>query len=179
MKEVARLLFELGVLCRTRRTGFYHIGITDHNTIAAHSFRTAILAYILSEIEGANTNKVLKMALIHDLPESRLLDHTFVQKKYFSIKKSIFTVLRDQLNGIKGNKELIELYKEFEDGQSKEAKVVRDADILETIIEAKEYVQRGSDIAKRFLDRKAELKTKKALKLFTLLQKKTIYWWLF
>jgi len=79
---------------------------------------------------------------------------------------------------LKGSEELKEAFDEFKKGESKEAQVVQDANILEALIEAKEYVQQGIKIMERwFLDKRKELKTETAKKLFDVLEKETIYWW--
>ncbi|RLJ09081.1 MAG: phosphohydrolase, partial [Candidatus Aenigmatarchaeota archaeon] len=43
-KDMLKLIFELGVLSRMPRTGPYHVGITNHETTAAHTFRATVLA---------------------------------------------------------------------------------------------------------------------------------------
>ena len=56
-KNILKLMFELGVLSRTPRTGPYHVGITNQETAAAHSFRSSALAYLIAKEEGADENK--------------------------------------------------------------------------------------------------------------------------
>jgi len=177
-KDLLKIIFELGVLSRTPRTGLYQVGITNQETTAAHVFRTTALAYFIAQEEGADTNKVLKMCLVHDFPETRLLNQTFVQKKYYSVEDKMNNVLSEQLRDLKGSEELKEAFDEFKKGESKEAQVVQDANILEALIEAKEYIQQGIKIMERwFLDKRKELITETAKKLFDVLEKETIYWW--
>lgn len=177
-KNLLKLMFELGVLSRTPRTGPYYAGITNQETAAAHSFRTTALAYFIAQEENADVNKVLKMCLIHDFPETRLLDQTFIQKELYSVKDKMNKVLSKQLRNLKGSEELQKLFDELTKGNSKESQVVQDADILEALIEAKEYIQQGIKIMERwFLDKKKELKTNAAKKIFDILKKETIYWW--
>ncbi|MDI6721073.1 MAG: HD domain-containing protein, partial [Candidatus Aenigmarchaeota archaeon] len=174
-KSLLKLMFELGVLSRMPRTGPYHVGITDHETCAAHSFRVMALAYFIAQEEKADTNKVLKMALVHDFPEARLMDQTFIQRKYYSAKEKEGKALSDQLGRLKGAEELKEIFDEFLKSGSKEADVVWDADILETLVEAKEYVQQGIKIMERwFLGKRKLLKTETGKRLFDILEKENI-----
>lgn len=177
-KDLLKLLFELGVLSRQPRSGHYHVGITNHETAAAHSYRQMALAYFMAQQEGAATGKVLKMALVNDFPETRVLNQTFVQKKYYDVDDKENEVLKDQLRGLKGSEELTALHKELLEGETLEAKVATDANRLATLIEAKEYVQQGITIMERwFLDKKQELKTETAKRLFDVLEKEDIFWW--
>ena len=177
-KNLLKLMFELGTLSRTPRTGPYHVGITNHETSAAHSFRTSVLAYFIANEEGADVNKVLKMCLVHDFPETRLLNQTFIQGEFYSVEDKLNKVLSKQLRNLKGSDELQKIFEELRKGKSKEAQVVQDANILEALVEAKEYIQQGIEIMKRwFLDKKKELRTATAKKIFDVLEKETIYWW--
>jgi len=177
-KNLLKLMLELGILSRTPRTGPYHVGITNHETSSAHSFRTSALAYFIAQEEKVDVAKVLKMCLVHDFPETRLLNQTFVQGKFYSVKDKQNKVLSEQLRNLKGSDELKKVFGEFIKGETKESKVVQDANILEALIEAKEYIQQGIKIMERwFLDKKRELKTETAKKIFDVLKKETIYWW--
>ncbi|MFH0949501.1 MAG: HD domain-containing protein [Candidatus Aenigmatarchaeota archaeon] len=177
-KNLLKLIFELGVVARTPRTGHYHVGITNQLTSAAHSYRQMTLAYFMAQNEGADTGKTLKMGLINDFPESRVLNQTFVQKKYFDTDKLENKVLTDQLRNLNGSKELIELHKELLEGKTLEAKIVLDANRLATLVEAKEFVQQGIKIMERwFLDKEKDFKTKTGKELFKVLKKEEIFWW--
>jgi len=177
-KDLLKLMFELGVVARTPRTGPYHVGITNQLTSAAHSYRAMALAYFMAQEEGADASRVMKMCLVNDFPESRILDNTFVQKKYFDAEKSAPAVLKDQLRGLKGSEELAALHKELRELRTREAKVASDAVKLETLAEAKEYVQQGTKIMERwFLDKDKEFLTKTGRELFDVLKKEDIFWW--
>jgi len=177
-KDLLKLIFELGVVARTPRTGPYHVGVTSQLTSAAHSYRAMALAYFMACEEKADAGKVLKMCLVNDMPESRILDNTFVQKKYFEAEKSAPAVLKDQLRTLKGSDELVELHRELREGRSLEAKIAAEAGKLETLIEAKEEMQKGNKIMERwFLGKEKEFVTKTGKELFVVLQKEDIFWW--
>lgn len=177
-KRLLNLMMELGVLTRTPRSGPYHVGITNQQTSAAHSYRSSILAYFIAKEEGADENRVLKMCLIHHFPETRLLNQTFVQTRYYSVKDKNKEVIEDQLRGIDGSNELKDLLLEYKERKSREAKIVRDANTLETLVEAKEYMQQGVKIMEIWFSNKREgLHTDTARKLFDVLEKETLFWW--
>ncbi|MGA9229158.1 MAG: HD domain-containing protein, partial [Nitrosotalea sp.] len=46
------------------------VGIEHPESVADHSYGTAIMAMVLSDSQKLNTEKILKMALLHDLAES-------------------------------------------------------------------------------------------------------------
>jgi putative hydrolase of HD superfamily len=175
-KDLIKLVMEAGVLAKTPRSGPYHVGITNQETIASHMYRTMLLAYFIGKEEGADVDKILKMGLVKDLPEARTLDLTFIQKKYIKIKGGEEGVIKDQLRGM--GTELKDLFEEFNRNKSLEANVANDASILEGLVEAKEYVQQGAKIMERwFLDKKGMLKTKTGKNIFDTLEKETLYWW--
>ncbi|RLJ07472.1 MAG: hypothetical protein DRP13_03835 [Candidatus Aenigmatarchaeota archaeon] len=177
-RNLLKLMFELGILSRTPRTGPYHVGITNHETSASHSFRTSALAYFIAKEENADVNKVLKMCLVHDFPETRLLNQTFIQGEFYSVKDKLNKVLSKQLRNLKGSEELQKIFEELIKSETKEAQIVQDANILEALIEAKEYIQQGVKIMERwFLDKKKKLKTETAKKILDVLEKENIYWW--
>lgn len=179
-ENLLKLMFELGILSRTPRSGPYHVGITDHETSAAHSFRTSALAYFIAKEEGADENKVLKMCLVHDFPETRLLNQTFIQKEFYSVNDKTRDVLSKQLRNIKGSDELMGLFEEFSKSDSKEAKIVKDANTLEALVEAKEYIQQGANVMKvwfTYKDKRKEMNTETAKKLLDVLERETIEWW--
>ncbi len=72
-------------------------------------------------------------------------------------------------------------FEEYIKGETKEAKIVQDANTLEALIEAKEYVQQGIKIMKKWFKGKEfkgkEFKGKTGKKIFDALKRENIYWW--
>jgi putative hydrolase of HD superfamily len=46
------------------------LGLENPESVADHSYLTAVMSMIISDLNGLNTQKVLKMSLLHDLAES-------------------------------------------------------------------------------------------------------------
>lgn len=54
MNSMAKYLYEMGQLKRVKRSGWWMAGITDTESVVEHSFRTAMLGYILASLERAD-----------------------------------------------------------------------------------------------------------------------------
>ncbi|MBI4020779.1 MAG: HD domain-containing protein [Candidatus Aenigmarchaeota archaeon] len=177
-RKLLALLFEAGVLTRTLRSGPYQVGVTTQETVAAHGYRQTLLAYFLAQAEDADVGTVLTMCLAHDLPEARTGDLTFIHKKYVSLRQGEQAILREQLRNLDGAKDLEAAFRAYQKQASLEAHVVRDADLLEALVEAAEQSRLGATVMKRwFLDKRKELHTPTAKRLFDRLQKDDVLWW--
>lgn len=111
--------------------------------------RVVFLALMIARKEGIqNEEKIIKMALIHDLAETRTTDLSYVQKVYVNADehKSAEDLFADTaLENLR-----TEFLHEYEERQSIEAKIVKDADNLEVDIELKELEQQGSKLPKKW-----------------------------
>ena len=126
MKNIVNFLFEVGMLKRTPRTGYQFLG-SGKESVADHSFRTAIIGHILSLNEpGADPYKTILMCLVHDLHEARTGDHNF-------------------------GKDIRSITHEFNKGESLEARISRDADQLDLIFELKAQKDLGNSYAEEWL----------------------------
>ncbi|MBL7211931.1 MAG: HD domain-containing protein [Desulfobacteraceae bacterium] len=142
MKRSAKFLFEVGMLKKTPRTGYQFLG-SGGESVADHSFRTAVIGYVLASQEpDADLNKVILMCLFHDLPEARTGDHNYVNKRY--VKADEERALRDQVRELPQGDEIITVIQEFNADGTLEARLARDADQLDLIFELKEQLDLGN-----------------------------------
>lgn len=177
MKRIANFLFEAGMLKRTPRTGFQFLG-SGAESVAEHIFRTVYIGYALGHLsKGANSDKLLKMCLFHDLPEARTGDLNYVNKKY--VKADIEKAVDDLASTVPFGNEIGELIREFEEGESAEAQLAHDADQLELILALKEYKDVGNKYADEWLDYALKrLRTDAARELAeTILETDSSLWW--
>jgi putative hydrolase of HD superfamily len=61
------------VIClkKVRRSGWmFKAGISSAESVADHSFSLSVMAMVFSDLKGLNTERAVKMAIIHDLAES-------------------------------------------------------------------------------------------------------------
>jgi len=149
MKRIIEFLFEVGMLKKSPRTGYQFLG-SGGESVADHSFRTAIIGYALASGEPeADRNKVVLMCLFHDLSEARCGDHNYVNKKYVEVDEE--SAVRDQVRGLPFNNEIKTLLNEFNSNDTLEASLSKDADQLDLILELKEQLDLGNPNAQDWL----------------------------
>jgi len=130
-KKIAQFIYECGILSKTPRSGFWFLG-TGQQSVAEHIARTALIGWALSYLTPkANRDKVIRMCLTHDLGEGRTSDLNYVHQKYGKMSET--QALKDIAASVPFGAEIESLYTEFEERNSIEAKLTRDADQLEFI----------------------------------------------
>ena len=152
-------LFEIGSLRNIPRA-WQQILTARVQNITEHIFRTTMIAWIIAVAEKADTNKVIKMCLVHDIAESRASDIAFMHRGYVTrdeelAKTHIFanTLLE---------KESRDILKEYEERKSLESKIVKDADNLDVDLELKELARIGDTAAINIQkDHRSEVRYKK------------------
>jgi putative hydrolase of HD superfamily len=160
--------FEMaGKLKRTPRSGWVEVGVRQPESVADHTFRTSILCMIYSDLEGLDELKLLRMALIHDLPEAIIGDLT-PSRKTAEIEAKEDTAMNQILSLLpKRQKEkYMALWNEYKKCETKEAKAVRQLEKLEMALQAKEYEKAGStrQSPKRFIESTEEAITRPELR---------------
>ncbi len=179
-------MFEIGTMKKIPRMHQQMLLSQDlSDNIATHSYRVAIIAWFLAKMEKIDPYKTVMMAFLHDINEIRSGDHNYVHKKYVKIFGNEIT--NDQLGSLPF-KDLFQIDTEYEIRKSKEAIIVKDADLLDQILLLKEYAHQGNSEAKIWLSGKGKankkniqyinLKTKSAKKLGKeILEGKVSEWW--
>ncbi len=153
MDKLVDLLYEIGILKRVKRSGWWIAGVKDPETVAEHSFRATIIGYMLAMLEGIDSNKVVKMCLLHDIEESRLTDINKITSEYIDKKQMKQEAIYDQVSGLPSpiKEEFLNLVEEFTEQKTSEAQLARDADLLECAIQAKEYIESGHESARDWI----------------------------
>lgn len=151
IEKLVAFFYEIGNLRRVLRAHQQMLLVSDPtDNIASHSFRVAFIGYFLAKELGADSDKVLKMCLLHDLEEVRTSDQNWVHKKYVKVYEG--EVRRDQLEGLFHTDELLKLSDEYEKRETTEAKIVKDADLLDQVFLLKEYSHQGNKEAEHWLN---------------------------
>lgn len=173
MKNLINFLLKAGKLKRMRRSGWVLRKVKDPETITEHSFRLAIMGWLLGKRKGVNPEKIIKLALIHDLgevysgditPYDDILPKNEKQKKellktwprfsdkkkkeYFLNKhKKEWESLKKIVSDLSYNdqKEIINLWCEYELGLTEESRFVKQLDKVENLVQALEYWQEDKD----------------------------------
>lgn len=183
-KQDAKLLnfiAEAGMLKRVRRSGWWVLGIKDAETVAEHSFRCAVIGYIIACMEKAPPYKVLLMTLFNDMHEARINDLHKMSERYIKLRKAEDRAFAEQIGSLPENikNELSSMRKEYKRQNTKESIIARDADILECLIQAKEYEEHGYKEAFKFMKKAPSfLKTKSSKKLWSMAKAMNLNeWW--
>lgn len=127
-----------------KRTGWQLRNVEDPESVADHSWGVALLILIYGETEEINTDKALKMALVHDLAEvetgdlpTRAVD---VEQEISDEEKELKE--REAISGISkdlNRHEIRHLWKEYNRKKSSEANFVKDMDMIEMCLQALKY----------------------------------------
>jgi putative hydrolases of HD superfamily len=180
-RDIAKYLYELGQLKRVKRSGWWIAGVKDPESVAEHSFRTAAIAYILAQMEGANPERAALIALFHDVSESRTNDIHRITRRYVDwagVDKKAVEEQSKRLPPEIGNR-VVSFFQELEEETSPEARIARDADILECLIQAREYQALGHrDVSDWIVNARAALKTESAKRIAAAcLETEPREWW--
>lgn len=155
MKKNSRnvdLMFEIGSIRHVDRGWKQGFGERCAN-VAEHTLRVMWIALIISRMEGkGDEGKIMKIALAHDLAESRTGDVWHLQKKYINDDEG--SALNDTLQdtSLEDFSELI--LGEYGDRKSIEAKIVKDADNLDCDLELVEMLSRGNKLLDSLRDKR-------------------------
>lgn len=154
MDTVARFFHELGQLERVARSGWWLAGIRDAESVAAHSFRTALIAYVLAELEGADAARTALLALVHDTAETRVNDAHRLAARYIETADGETRAHGDQVRELPArvSRALDALWQEAKTRTTREARLAKDADRLDCLIKAHEYAEQGHDV-EEWIDR--------------------------
>lgn len=167
MENIIKFLLEAGKLKRIARTGWVLRGVKNPETIADHTFRMTIMAWIIGDQNRLNLTKVLKIALIHDLCEvyagdmtpydgllptdkklrmaalskvprlSKSLKEKRLREKHKKEKASLEKILASLPENERT--EIMALWLDYENGTTKEGRFVKQVDRVENLLQALEY----------------------------------------
>lgn len=139
-------LIELQRLKRLERTGWTLRGLPNGTeSVAAHSFGVTVAAMLLADKIKArgseiDIERVLKMALLHDWAETRVGDMPRTATKYFGaeVRTKAETAAFADIVGSLGAAEpqYQNLYQDYEQRDSLEARLVKAADVIDLLIQA-------------------------------------------
>jgi len=180
ISRLANLLFEVGTLRKVPRAHMQTLlthDLTDN--IASHSFRVAIIGWFLAQLEDVDPYIVSMMCLFHDTAEARSGDQNWVHKKYVKVFEE--EIIKDQLKDLPAAKKLLKISKEYTKRKTSEAKIAKDADLIDQILLLKEYEWTGNKEATDWLKGEQQynrLSSNSAKKLAgEILKQKPHAWW--
>ena len=115
--------------------------IDNPESVADHSYSTTVLSMILSDMKGLDSEKIIRMALLHDLAESVIgditPDHITKNEKITKENHAIKQILKNLPDSI--TELYFEIWNDYQKKISKEAILLHDIDKLEMAFQAKFY----------------------------------------
>jgi putative hydrolase of HD superfamily len=120
-------------------------GISSPESVSDHTYAMCAIGMILSDMLGFDTERVMKMTIIHDLPESIASDHMpgeiTRKKKRIEEKKIMTSILRQMPSTIRSNYR--NLWEEYQTNKTQIAKFVHKLDKFEMAMQAIQYINEG------------------------------------
>lgn len=127
----------------------------EPESIGDHMYRMGIMALVVPDIPGIDRDRCIKIALVHDIAEAIVGDITPSDGVPKAEKSRMEREALDQMCALLGEpsraKEIHELWMEYEENSTPEAKIVKDFDKVEMILQAMEYEkEQGHDLEEFF-----------------------------
>ncbi|KAF0975194.1 hypothetical protein FDP41_005947 [Naegleria fowleri] len=154
-RNIVNFLKIVSKLKHTLRTGWVDCKVQHPESIASHMYRMGIISMLTRNQPNIDTDKCIKMSLVHDLSEAIAGDitpHAGVSKeeKYRLEREAIERMRSTLLEGVNDTdkeseeyiqtvNEMLNLWQEYEDGTSPEAIIMKDIDRFDMVLQALEY----------------------------------------
>ena len=177
MESIADFLFEVGMLCKTPRSGYQFLG-SGRESVAEHVLRTVFIGYALCKLnDSLDELRVLKMCVLHDLPEARTGDMNYVNKKYVEVDEA--KAVRELTEGLFFGGDIRQAIEEFNAKETKESQIARDADQIALILQLKEYGDLGNKYSDEWIKYALQrLSTREGKNLAArIIQTDSSHWW--
>jgi len=168
MNNFIDFFIDVGKLKKKKRSGWVLREVKNPETIAEHSFRVALMGWIFADKkEKLNIERIIKMALIHDICEVYAGDITPYDSILPKNKKDLRKLMRThpRFSNIekrelalekhkkewqalikitsklerKLREEILDLWLDYEEGKTKEGRFLKQVDKVENLLQALEY----------------------------------------
>ncbi|NCC26340.1 MAG: HD domain-containing protein [Deltaproteobacteria bacterium] len=147
--RLADLLFKIGMLRKTPRSGYQFLG-TGAENVAEHSFRTAVIGFVLAKKAGADPARTACLCLFHDMHEARIGDFNYVNRIYNTCDENL--ALRHALEGTGLAADILPMWEELLSCSTLEGRLAQDADQLDLMLNLKEELDLGNRYAAKWLE---------------------------
>jgi len=139
---ISNFFYQIAGLKKLPRSGWkIKIGLNDSESVAEHSYMMSVMAMVLSDMKSLNSEKVIKMSILHDWAESKIGD--FMPDEIGYDKKSELEnyAMSEILESLpqKIQSDYQDMWHEFSDRETPEARLVHELDKLEMALQAKIY----------------------------------------
>ena len=139
---ISDFFFQIAGLKKLPRSGWkIKLGLNNSESVAEHSYMMSVMAMVLSDLKSLDSEKVIKMSILHDWAESKIGD--FMPDEIGYDKKSelenyaMTEILESLPQSIQANYK--KMWNEFLVRETPEARLVHELDRLEMALQAKIY----------------------------------------
>ncbi len=151
----SKFLSYVDALSQVPRRGWKLRGIEKPETVLEHSFRVAILALLVRDYYEVDGEKLLSLALIHDLAEALAGDITpfdgIGRDEKEKREKEAFEIMTSELpEALK--EEFLFLWKELKSCKTLEARLVKQLDKIDMAFKARMYEDEGYKNLEEFVE---------------------------
>ena len=157
-----------------KRTGWVQKQIPGPESVADHTFGVSFLALTIDLPEGVDRDKLLKMAVIHDVAEVEIGDQVLENGKKADEEKIREKHLEESKFSSKlfsNKKELNDLFQEFIEQRTKTSKFLKELDKLEMAFQASKYREHGKDLAEFFENAEKYIESQQVKEIFEEIRK--------
>lgn len=152
--QVLTLFEAIHPLDRVPRAGFLLRGVAEPESVSAHAHFLAVMALLFCErFPEYDKARVLAMAIVHDLPEARLMDipmpyaDAYLSDAKHRAEQAIADDLFEHLPG-----GLAALHQEFTDASTQEARLLRALDKAQMMVKVLCYERERRGNLQEFWD---------------------------
>jgi len=121
------------------------LSLDNPESVADHSYSMAVISMVISDLGNYNSEKIIKMVLLHDIAESKIGDYTPEQlskEKKTELENNAFNeIIKNLPNLIKS--QYLQIWQEYQENTSPESKLVHQIDKLEMVLQANIYKKDG------------------------------------
>ena len=121
------------------------LSVNNPESVADHTFSMGIIGMVISDLENLNSEKILKMILLHDLAESKIGDivpDIMSSEEKQRLENDAFNEIINLLpESIIPN--YANIWREYQENSSVESQIVHQIDKLEMVLQAKIYQSQG------------------------------------
>jgi len=117
------------------------LNLKDSESVAEHSYMMSVMAMVMSDMKNLNTEKIIKMSILHDWAESKIGDfmpNEITEDKKTELEEYAMTELLDELPS-KIKNDYYDIWNNYKENLSKESRFVHELDKLEMALQGKIY----------------------------------------
>ena len=139
---ISEFFFQIAELKKLPRSGWkIKVGLENSESVAEHSYMMSVMSMVLSDMKSLDSEKVLKMTILHDWAESKIGDFMPDQIGYdkkSELENYAMTEILESLPQIIQN-DYQNTWNEFLSRDTPESRLVHELDKLEMALQAKIY----------------------------------------